>query len=234
MLDDWLKCARWLRSGSWLGSGATRRRRPPRLAAMSVDRVNGSVMVCLAAARGRRSQRKGSCSISPGVVERGRRRRRQLRQRASRWRLPLRESNCSAMRTNVGGFALAERCLASSSAPLGVPQHRQDGDLSGVRLFGVGFERFGRRRGARRFDRRRSRPARRAGGLARPDVRAAGPRRYDARRGSCRWWPAVGSATQFGEHAEAIAADHTATFVGDGVGRRLQVDVAMDERAESQ
>ena len=126
------------------------------------------------------------------------------------------------------------RCSPARRGELAVRAgERQHRDVPGVRFFGMCFERLGDRRqgvalavgilgrlggGTYEF-----------GELFHPSRRAAAA--FDAartaggqQRASCR---------PSGEHAEPIATDHAAAFVGDGVRGRRELDVAMHQRAES-
>ena len=133
----------------------------------------------------------------------------------------MRASNCSAIKTKEGFSSRAWTSPARCSELAGDGScEGQDGDVSGVRFFGVGFEGFGDgRQGvalavgvpgglADRADQLRQLFHSPGGTAAAFDVARAARSEQAAMATSCR------------QHAESIATDHAATFVGDGVGRR--------------
>ena len=136
------------------------------------------------------------------------------------------------MRTNEGcSAALRASCpLAEASSP--GRSERNDGDVAGVGFFGVGFEGVGDR--GQGVALAVGVPGG-VGGWAHqlgeffhsPRGAAAA---FDAARAAGGEQPRA--AADGGQHAQPIATDHAAAFVGDGVGGRLELDAAMDERAQ--
>ena len=123
-------------------------------------------------------------------------------------------------------FPLAER------ARLRRAEQRNDGHLAGVRFFGVRFERIGDRRQGVAL------PVGVPGGLGggahqlgqlfHPPRRAAAA--FDVARAAGGQQSRVPADRR--QHAEPIATDHAAAFVGHRVRGRRELDAAMHERAE--